>query len=294
MNSNDSERWQSEVLHEILKALAASEALKGVLIYKGALILQRRLNSRRISLDIDSNLSEHFIVNFPNKEDEEKQLNAFLKSAIQSYFLSQDPVRFELEYVKMKRSPPKNHPFGWDAFSVKVKVKDNENLHVINLSSLSIDIAAPELLSGNSTSPLNIGEHNIRAYTLERIAGEKLRAYLSTLPAYRNKVGKIGEAIRTKDLYDIALIYRKKPIVDYDFWLACGREFKLACSSRFIDCLGVDTFRENWNNVERLFGQDPTLPKDISFREVETALMAIIAFFDAENIVPFSFPLPTE
>ena len=37
---------------------------------------------------------------------------------------------------------------------------------------------------------------------------------------------------------------------------------------------------------------DPTLPKDITFAEVEAMLTAIVEFLLREKILPLSFPLP--
>ncbi len=126
---------------------------------------------------------------------------------------------------------------------------------------------------------------------MERIAGEKLRAFLSSLPAYRAKVNKPGNAVRAKDLYDIARIRRSRDLAEQEFWRSVGREFRLACRSRYIDCAGLATFQEQWNVTKATYSQ-ATIPADIPFDEVEATLSAIIQFFEAENFVPFSFPLP--
>lgn len=76
----------------------------------------------------------------------------------------------------------------------------------------------------------------MHAYTLVRIAGEKLRAFLSSLPAYRAKVKKPGEAVRAKDLYDISRIRRVHGLEQIEFWRRAGEEFHVACRYRYIDC----------------------------------------------------------
>jgi hypothetical protein len=292
MNSEDFNKWKSDILGEILTALAASEKLNDVLVYKGARILNILLETKRMSLDIDSNLIQDFVIKFPEKEAQKKYLEKALSDAINRYFNHQNPVRFKLEMLKIQKSPPKDHPLGWDAFSVKITVKDYK-YNVRGLPSLIIDIAAWEKLSENSIAEIDWGGYKIKAYTLERIAGEKLRAFLSTLPSYRRKVSKPGEALRIKDLYDIVRIHRVKPIIDNElFWERAGSEFKSACESRFIDCQGLETFQENWKITKDHYEAAPTLPKDVEFDEVERSIAAINDFFALKEITPFYFRLP--
>lgn len=293
MNPETKNKWMADVLTQILFALASSKALKGVLVYKGALILNKRLEKDRMSLDIDSNFIQNFVLKIPERSKQEEFLYEAIASAISKYFNRQEPVRFQLSSIKIIRSPRNDHPRGWDAFKIKINVEDFKNTKVRGLPALTIDIAAPEELSENSVSDIDIGGYIVSAYTLERIAGEKLRAFLSTLPAYRQKVKKPGEAVRVKDLYDIARIQRAKPISDELFWEVVGNEFKLACSSRYIDCEGLDTFKEHWGNTQSLYENDLTLPKNIQFDEVDKGIADINEFFLRKKIVPFTFPLGT-
>lgn len=295
MNTEDTNKWKADILGHILLALASSSELKDVLVYKGALILNRRLGTERMSLDIDSNLLQSFVLALPEKKQQEDFLEKVLKTAIVKYFNRQDPVRFELSAISIHRSPPKDdHPLGWDAYLIKLKVTDFKYLQVRGLPTLTIDVAAPEKLSANSVAEIDLGGCRVNAYTLERIAGEKLRAFLSTLPKYRAKVKKPGEAVRVKDLYDLACIHRVKPIGDELFWGMAGEEFQLACSSRYIDCDGLDTFKENWDNTQSLYESDLTLPKDVPFHEVDKVITGINLFFSRKHITPFVYPLPEE
>src|SRR5438552_753157 len=107
--------------------------------------------------------------------------------AIRRHFEQQDPVRYELTRLLVRTYPPNSHPRGWDAFKVRMNVNDLRK-EVLGLPALEIDVAAPEELSDSSVSAINVGGHRVYAYTLERIAGEKLRAFLSSLPAYRAKM----------------------------------------------------------------------------------------------------------
>lgn len=293
MNPDDTKKWQSDVLGHILLALAASKELRDVLVFKGALILNIRLGTTRMSLDIDSNLIQDFVMKFPEKEDQEGYLKKVLTTAIDKYFDRQDTVRYELDNLKIIRSPlKKNHPRGWDAFLIKIKIIDHQNSNVRSLPALAIDVAAPEALSEHSFSEIDLGGFQVKAYTLERIAGEKLRAFLSTLPSYRAKVSKPGEALRVKDLYDLVRIHRERPIENKMFWERSGKEFKLACSSRYVDCHGLETFQENWDYTKNLYETDTTLPKDVEFDEVERVILVINGFFKSKAITPFTFPLP--
>ena len=74
MNPETKNKWMADILTQILIALASSKSLKDVLVYKGALILNRRLESDRMSLDIDSNLVQNFVLAVPEKEQQEKNL----------------------------------------------------------------------------------------------------------------------------------------------------------------------------------------------------------------------------
>ena len=152
-------------------------------------------------------------------------------------------------------------------------------------------MAAPEELLDTSITEIFVGGHRIHAYSLQRIAGEKLRAFLSSLPTYRAKVKKPGNAVRVRDLYDIAGIRRTRDLIDAEFWLAAGREFQVACQSRYIDCAGLETFQENWE-VTRKSYEEATIPKDIPFAEAEETMKAIVAFFIHREIIPFMFMLP--
>jgi hypothetical protein len=179
---------------------------------------------------------------------------------------------------------------GWDAFKVKMSVNDLSR-HVKSLPALEVDVAAPEELLDTSIATIEIGGHRVYAYTLERIAGEKLRAFLSSLPAYRAKVKKPGEAVRAKDLYDLSRIHRVHGLEQTEFWRKVSQEFRVACQSRYIDCQGLTTFKEQWAVTRKTY-EEATIPKDISFDETEATLVAVVSFLNAHGIVPFRFELP--
>lgn len=132
----------------------------------------------------------------------------------------------------------------------------------------------------------------IRAYSLERIAGEKLRAFLSSLPAYRSKTGRQAGSVRVKDLYDLSLIARRHPPADHGFWLVAGEEFRLACRSRAVDCAGLETFAQQLTATRVAYEQDPTLVPAIPFTEVWGVLASVMEVYLDHGLVPFEFELP--
>ena len=287
MRPDQFERWKSDALGEIFAAIAASESLRAALIFKGARVLNLRLDLERQSLDLDSSLTTEFALEITDLKAQADFLQSALGTAFERYFSGQRVVRYTVERVTLRS---REHPLGWDSHAAFIRLRDGQFAGVLGLPVLEIDVSAPEQLSAHAVSDLHIGDHTVRAYTLERIAGEKLRAFLSTLPDYRQKVKKPGEAIRVKDLYDLTRIHRA--LYDQEFWRKAAEDFKLACASRYIDCDGLDSFRQNWPVTQQAFTSDPTLPKDITFAEVEAMLTAIVEFLLREKILPLSFPLP--
>lgn len=190
------------------------------------------------------------------------------------------------------RVTPKTHPLGWDSHEIKIKLRDAKYANVLGLPALTIDVSAPEKLSEYAVADLPVANYQVHAYTLERIAGEKLRAFLSTLPAYRTKVKKPGEAVRVKDLYDLARIHEAFPAENTVFWNKVGKDFRLACESRYIDCDGLDAFQENWAFTKQSYDADRTLPADVPFEKAAAALVNIVKYFFRAHIIPFAFPLP--
>jgi hypothetical protein len=292
MNQNDADRWKSDVLDEILAALAADPEIKECLVFKGARVLSALLRGGRQSLDLDSNLIKDFVDRHPDREEQRSYLERHLASAISRHFERHDPVRFELRGLTVKTYPPKSHAMGWDAFKVKLKVADLSKPGVKALPAIEIDVASPEELLPTSISAVTIRGSRARAYTLERIAGEKMRAFLSSLPAYRAKTKKPGESVRAKDLYDLARIVRSCPIDLPDFWDVVGREFHIACQSRYVDCRGLETFVEQWEITARTYSKDPTIPGDIGINEARNALEQIVKFMSTKGIIPFEHQLP--
>ncbi|GMQ92086.1 MAG: hypothetical protein BMS9Abin11_1404 [Gammaproteobacteria bacterium] len=293
MDQTTANKWKSEVLDVIFEALAESNQLVDCLVFKGARVLNKRLDSfARQSLDIDANLLSGFVEENPDFTEQKKFLEEEISRSITKHFEKQSPVRFELTRIKIVLNPPRKHPLGWTAFTVTISINDLANVSVRGLPSLKIDLAAPEELGDESISSLNIGGYKVKAYTIERIAGEKLRAFLSSLPSYRKKLKKPGEAVRAKDIYDIARIVSQYPISDNQFWKKTGNEFRRACKSRFIDCSGIETFEEDLHVTKETYEKDAALPKDISFERAWGSLTKIISLFEEKEAIPFENPLP--
>lgn len=290
MNQRDGEHWKSRILDEIFIALAASEPLDEALVFKGARVLNARLGGGRQSLDLDSNLDNSFVEKYPDRESQRVFLEEEIGRAVRRHFERQEPVLYELAAIKVQTDPKKGHPLGFDAFKVKLNVTEL-NKDVRGFPALEIDVAAPEELLDTSVATIQVGGHRVRAYTLERIAGEKLRAFLSSLPAYRTKLRRPGDAVRAKDLYDLSRIRAVRSLEQVEFWQLAGREFQVACRSRYIDCQGLATFQEQWAVTRKTY-EEATIPKDIPFEEAEAALVAVVRFLEENGFVPFTFPLP--
>jgi hypothetical protein len=293
MNPAQQERWRFEAINHILLAMARSRDLRDNLVFKGALVLNRRLGTSRMSLDIDANLDVNYAKLHPDREGQRNFLEEHIGKAISRHFEAQDPVRYGLKKLSTALSPKEQHPQEWNAFAITVSLIDHKHVGGRGLPNVSIDVAAPETLSERSIADPDVDGVTIRAYSLERIAGEKARAFLSTLPAYRAKMKKPGEAVRVKDLYDLTRIIRAKPISETGFWTIAGQEFQLACESRYVDCSGLDSFMEDWTVTSATFEASRVIPKDdCTFEEVEATIVAIVQFWLGIGLFPLSFPLP--
>lgn len=291
MNLSQQEVWIFEAISQILPALAKNERLKDALIFKGALILNEYLPTKRKSLDIDLNLADEFVSLYPIRETRELFLKEQFERAISRHFEAQSPVRYELLGLKIVPSPKADHPRGWDGFLITVSLKDRGNEGVRGLPKLTIDVAAPETLSKQSIAEIVYNGVVIRAYSLERVTGEKARAYLSTLRTYCAKMKRPRDAVRVKDLYDLTQIHRKKPMSNAAFWNIAGNEFRLACKSRFVDCPGAACFMEGWEETKAAYEKSPVIPRDIYFEDVTSSIRAISSYWQQLGIIPFAFPL---
>ena len=296
MNEPEQRRWKNQVLEFALAAFAAHEPLRTALIFKGARILNLRLGdtASRESFDLDSNMDIHCATAHPSKAEQRDFLERESSLALKRHIARQDPARFGFKSVRTELSPPRdNHPFDWTGFTVKIGLLDNEHPAVLNTPTVEIDIAAPETLGEGAVAPLGLRDGLVvQAYTLERIAGEKMRAYLTSLPAYRTKIGRRPDTPRFKDLYDLARIRRRFEIADNAFWRTAGREFRLACESRFVDCAGIETFAEDLAKTRQTYEADPTLPKDISFEEAWDTVLTAVGLFTGLGILAFAFSIP--
>lgn len=293
MNDVERGRWQGEALDRIFEILAATPAIAESLIFKGARALNLHLGMVfRQSYDLDSNVSVDFIQRRPDPNEQQTWLQNEIASALRRGFERENPVCYRLEQINVSRNPPKPHPLGWDAFEIILNVQDLRRSTVRGFPRLEIDIAAPEELDDQSIVTLQLVGSRIRAYSLERIAGEKLRAFLTSLPAYNAKIGRKPRAQRVKDVYDLARILLYQPISNRAFWKASSEQFRMACRSRFVDCSGIGSFEQELTATRTAYEQDRTLPKDIGFDEAWTGLRSIVETWIEIGIVPLAFPLP--
>lgn len=242
MHPQEAEDWKEEVLGEIFRSLAGHPPLRSMLVFKGARVLNERLHELgRRSLDIDSNLVQSFVDAVPEPALRQERLERELRTAMSRHFDAQSPVRYSVERIRIEPQPPADHPRGWDGYDVKISVSDLARRGVRGLPSLTLDVAAPEQLREDSIAPLTIGAATVLAYTLERIAGEKLRAFLSSLPDYRAKMNRRGKSSgpRTYSILPELPVYDRWPIgssgcgqVTNSGWLASHASLIAAESNR--------------------------------------------------------------
>lgn len=293
MKLDDSRAWQNALLDEVFIGIASDPALTSILIFKGARVLARHVSdAARQSLDLDANRTEEFLQRYPELQQQAAVLSERLQVALRRHFESASPVRYEVENVRVRPSPPDRHPRGWNALHAQIRVRDLSRPDTRGLPALTLDLAAPEWLSEHSTTALDIAGKRVTAYTLERIAGEKLRAFLSSTPAYQAKKAGTRETLRVKDLPDLARIVRHTPLSERDFWRIAGQEFRLASESRGIDCAGWGTFEAVAVLARDTYGKDATVAQSMPFDEAWAAVRRIAERFQEEGALPFEFPLP--
>jgi hypothetical protein len=129
MNREQQEHWQFAAIQHVLMAMGTNPELRRALVFKGALVLNRRLGTSRMSLDIDANLDVSCVDEHPDRESQKAFLAQHLRRAISAYFEAQDPVRYELQRLRVDLRP-KEHPFGWSAFAITASLVDHANVNV--------------------------------------------------------------------------------------------------------------------------------------------------------------------
>jgi hypothetical protein len=287
MNLRERDDWRDEVLREILAAIAADADLVTTLVFKGARVLQMHLpGATRRSLDLDANLSREFIERYPGRQRQADVLRAGLERALQRHFDAQSPSRYRVASARVEPSPPGPHPLGWDGFCATLRIDDAARPRVSNLPALTLDLVAPESHAAASIIELRVGHLFIRAHRLERVAGEKLRAFLSTTTTATAKLGAAPRPLRVKDLVDLHTIAAHVPVADGAFWDTVAQEFSAACRSRRVDCLGWSTFAVAEDLARRLHESDPALRQLASFDDVWASIREIVRRIEAAGALP--------
>jgi Nucleotidyl transferase AbiEii toxin, Type IV TA system len=274
------------LLDDIYLAFVRSSELGAILIYKGARVLKQMLVTSRYSEDIDATLSSSFIREYGTISEQKARLVELISSALHNHFEGAESVIYTLVSVDLKVRPGRDVPDEWRTFAVFVHVKDaiaNEKLVA------QVDISVGESLSESAVENVSVDEHDVFVYSLHRIAGEKLRAFLSSLPAYRNKIQQQSMARRAKDLFDLTKILAQRPISDDAFWHSAAKEFQLACAFRRVDCKNLGTFMEDWGVTKYEYEQDERL-SDVAFELASNALKEIVSFLLEKEYLPVVNP----
>lgn len=281
----------TEVLREVMTAAMHDEALRAALVFKGAWILNLHLGDSRHSIDIDAAAEPGWVEEMGRLDKQEEFLREHLLRAVTRHFARQNPVRFTIEEAKFSRNPADHHPRGWDMLCVKLVVSDHRMANVLGLPPVELEVAAAESYGPDAVEMRDFLGAPARVYALHRIAGEKLRAYLTSLPEYRAKMCGGDRKFRVSDLHDLARIVRHRPLTDAGFWAKAMREFRLACESRYVDCAGPETFKQAWAEARLRYEQDQHL-KTVPFPEAEAALEEVSAAFCRMGVFPLAFPPP--
>ena len=174
------------LLDEVYRGLISSPELSSILIYKGARVLKQLLLTTRYSEDIDATLRPEYTAH-KTLEDQKQDLAALLSAALQKHFEGADPVRYTLLQVDLRLRPTRDVPDNWRMFATFIHVRDAMAPAADGLVA-QIDISVGENLSDEAIASITVDHHSIYVYSMSRIAGEKLRAFLSCLPAYRRKL----------------------------------------------------------------------------------------------------------
>jgi len=296
MRNKDQDAWRDEALDILMAAFSTDDELRAALIFKGARILSARLGvAHRYSRDIDANMTQEFVDGRPETNQQKQALEELIRNSLERHLARADPIRYRMESIRAVRRPRRGHPRGWSAFRISVRLLDLKNQHVLGLPTLELDVSAPEPLGKHSVAPLDIGGNQVQAYTLERQTGDKMKAFLTSLPAYRTKLGGGTEdrTRRVKDLYDIATVERAHPVNNEpEFWAVVGDEFRVAAQGRGVDCAGIAAFAEGLDETRTLYEDSEIFRKNIPFGSAWSALERVLGMMEARGIVPFEFDLP--
>ena len=297
MRPDEAARWKNEVLDAVFCALAADNATRGMLVFKGARVLAMRLGStKRQSLDIACNLRPDELEKLISKDALVRKLEQTIGAALHKHFAGRPVQRFKLSGIRVSKKPPqRDHPHGWDGYQVRLNVIDLKQPKVLAPPRLQIDIAHPEEVGPEAIADLEVAGYKVAAYTLERQTAEKLRAFLQSLPTWRNKfprqVGAMHRpgSIRARDIFDLACIVREKPVSkNGGFWTAVSKEFVIACRAREVSCSGLSSFEEVLEETAAQYEGDPALQDQIQFADAWNSMKEIVGFLEASGILPIS------
>ena len=228
------------------------------------------------------------------------RLETLLGEALRTHFAEQAVDRYGIKSVNVRKKPRnKPHPAGLDGYKVSIGIEDRARPAVKGLPAIKIDIAAPEELGEHSVGELEIAGHSVIAYREPRLIGEKLRAFLSSLPEFRRKSprsrtdGPVGERIRVKDVFDIAVCESVYSLQGNDeFWAEVMDEFVMACRSRGVDCEGLSTFEQKLAETRQQYEADEGLQSSIEFEAAWKVIQEIVTRMEHQGVVPLEFPLP--
>ena len=109
VNPQEADVWKETLLEEIFEALSKSGELRRILIFKGARILNKLLDTdSRRSLDLDSNLTKAFTLETHDRETQRQVIEALIGNSLTAHFESLSPLKYTVEQVTVSLRPMDN------------------------------------------------------------------------------------------------------------------------------------------------------------------------------------------
>lgn len=286
MGPGERASWMDEALQFVLESIAAHDELRDCLVFKGARVLHQRLSQMtRQSLDLDANLSRS-TVEGRSSADIASTLELQLSVALEHRVAAQDTIRYQLLSVRVVPNPRELHPRGWQGFNAAIRLSDALQVSQLAIPTLEIDLSAPEQLGAGAVAPLAVGDDFVYAYSAERQAAEKLRAFLQSLPAYRERYGPSLRPLRAKDVADLHAVLKEHPVSEVKFWSTVAAEFRTACEGRLVACAGWESFAVAEGDTREAFRTDAILAKIVSFDAAWASLREIVAALEGRGVFP--------
>lgn len=276
------EAWTQGAIDLVLQSIAASPSLRSWIVLKGAQALRLHLSGGRRSKDVDGYLTREFEQQAGTLEERRERIREELRSMLLQSLALLQRTDLSVSRVEVREFRDERTGEVFPEFVLVVYLRQENRVR----PPLPLELS-PSEPSSQLPQTFALGSASILVQPLERVCGEKLRAFLSSLPSHRRRMGERPHAARVRDLYDLAQVARLRPTVQSPFWEAVSQEFVLACRSRKVECAGMESFAEGWENTRRAYEREPAY-RDIGFDEVHQVLLSLVSVFAAIGVLPIT------